>query len=114
VIKKSNFSNSEVSGSESCGGAIYGMVELKGEMRIVDSKFVNCKANEVDGYGGGIYLYLNDHAYEYFLKNLSFNGMGAKYGKHIFVSMDNLTSVAGKQFGGLFYFILLFCLCVCF
>jgi hypothetical protein len=105
-----NFTNTGVSGSSGCGGAIYIYVKLKGETNVTNSRFVNTSANKGDGYGGGLCLYLDDHVYEYFLKNLTFIDSSAKYGSHVFISMDNITSVAGQQFGGLlgfFFFIFL-------
>jgi hypothetical protein len=64
--------------------------------------FKNCRASTSDGYGGGICGYFEDFSYKYLFSSLTFSSMDAKYGKHIYINVDNLPSVAGKQFAGIY------------
>eukprot|EP00770_Monocercomonoides_exilis_P016031 MONOS_15982.1-p1 / transcript=MONOS_15982.1 / gene=MONOS_15982 / organism=Monocercomonoides_exilis_PA203 / gene_product=unspecified product / transcript_product=unspecified product / location=Mono_scaffold01443:1243-8594(-) / protein_length=2335 / sequence_SO=supercontig / SO=protein_coding / is_pseudo=false len=110
-----------MSGCESNGGNGGGLwVEMKegssftvGNMTDTDSertifsndesglfKLASCKAMQTvdgeNGYGGGIYLHLDDDASSFILKKVSFAGCDAREGKEIFINSYDLSSVIDR------------------
>ncbi|KAH7826105.1 uncharacterized protein MONOS_14449 [Monocercomonoides exilis] len=60
-------------------------------------QLLRCKATQTAygerGYGGGIYLHLDDGASSFILKDVSFSGCDAREGKEIFINSYDLSSV---------------------
>ncbi|KAH7816059.1 uncharacterized protein MONOS_2568 [Monocercomonoides exilis] len=64
-------------------------------------QFTSCKATQntdgEHGYGGGIYLHLEDGASSFILKKASFAGCDAREGKEIFINANELSSVISRR-----------------
>ncbi|KAH7824897.1 uncharacterized protein MONOS_9099 [Monocercomonoides exilis] len=64
-------------------------------------QLLRCKAIQtVDGehgYGGGIYLHLDDGASSFILKDVSFSGCDARHGKEVFINANDLSSVIDRR-----------------
>ncbi|KAH7825348.1 uncharacterized protein MONOS_565 [Monocercomonoides exilis] len=64
-------------------------------------RLTNCKAIQSTdgtyGYGGGIYLHLDDGARSFILKDVSFSECDAREGKEIFINAHELTSVIDRR-----------------
>ncbi|KAH7823833.1 uncharacterized protein MONOS_13850c2 [Monocercomonoides exilis] len=64
-------------------------------------QLVSCKAtHNTDGecgYGGGIYLHLDDGASSFTLKDVSFSGCDAREGKGIFINANDFSSVISRS-----------------
>jgi hypothetical protein len=101
TIDSSTFTN--VSLSSGNGSAIYIRIEMRGKVIITNSVFTSTSCDETNGYGGALFLYLEDHVYEFYLSDLTFDETSSAFGRHVYVDMDNITSVAGGQFAGLKY-----------
>ncbi|KAH7826248.1 uncharacterized protein MONOS_17404 [Monocercomonoides exilis] len=63
-------------------------------------ELVSCKATQntggEHGYGGGIYLHLDDEASSFILRDVSFSGCDAREGKEIFINSYDLSSVISR------------------
>ncbi|KAH7825799.1 uncharacterized protein MONOS_17429 [Monocercomonoides exilis] len=64
-------------------------------------QLVSCKATQTAGgergYGGGIYVHLDDGASSFILKDVSFPGCDAREGKEIFVNAHDLSGVIDRN-----------------
>ncbi|KAH7826262.1 uncharacterized protein MONOS_5343 [Monocercomonoides exilis] len=63
-------------------------------------ELVSCKAAQntdgEHGFGGGIYLHLDDGASSFILRDVSFSGCDAREGKEIFINSYDLSSVISR------------------
>eukprot|EP00770_Monocercomonoides_exilis_P014726 MONOS_14672.1-p1 / transcript=MONOS_14672.1 / gene=MONOS_14672 / organism=Monocercomonoides_exilis_PA203 / gene_product=unspecified product / transcript_product=unspecified product / location=Mono_scaffold01046:50-3775(-) / protein_length=1242 / sequence_SO=supercontig / SO=protein_coding / is_pseudo=false len=64
-------------------------------------QLVDCKAKRntygEHGYGGGIYLHLDDGAQSFILEKMSFTGCDAQEGKEIFINANDLSSAISRS-----------------
>ncbi|KAH7828024.1 uncharacterized protein MONOS_13018 [Monocercomonoides exilis] len=64
-------------------------------------ELVSCKATQSTsgehGYGGGIYLHLDDGASSFILKDVSFSGCDAREGKEMFINAHDLSHVINRE-----------------
>ncbi|KAH7826857.1 uncharacterized protein MONOS_13856 [Monocercomonoides exilis] len=64
-------------------------------------QLTNCKAIQntdgESGYGGGIYLHLDDGASSFILRDVSFSGCDAREGKEVFVNAKELMNVIDRR-----------------